>query len=149
MSLRIYDPGSVVIKVGNFSITGFADGEFLNAARNEDSFSPHIGSGGEEARSKSNNKSGRITINLLATAPSNDDLATIAALDELSPSGDGVVPVFVKDNNGSELVKALKAWIVKAPDVVYDRGVGTRSWVLETGNLSITPGGNNEPTTPA
>ncbi|KKN04674.1 hypothetical protein LCGC14_1095070 [marine sediment metagenome] len=145
MSVRVYDPKSIIISVGTFVVEGFADGTFVTVERNEDSFSVQVGSDGEAARSKSNNRSGRITIQILQSSPSNDLLSALHALDENSPSGDGIVPSIVKDLNGTSLYTAQHSWIVKGPSAEHGREATAREWVIETDDLTAAYGGANLP----
>lgn len=145
MAVKVYDPKSVIISVGTFVLEGFADGTFVTVERNEDSFTLQVGSDGEAVRSKSNNQSGRITAQLLQSSPANDLLSALHATDENSPSGDGIVPVIVKDLNGTSLYTAQHAWIVKGPSAEYGREATAREWVIETNKLIANYGGNNEP----
>lgn len=139
MAAKNYDPNSVAVIVGGHIVSGYADGTFVNVARNEDAFTLQVGSSGEGVRSKSNNKSGQITITLLQSSQSNVFLSTLAQLDEISNGG--VVPVLVKDNNGTPLYSAETAWVKKVADSEYGREAGSREWVLETDELIAFVGG--------
>lgn len=139
-STKTYDPGLVVVQFGPFLITGYADGTFVKASRNEDSFKVYVGADGTPARARSRNKSGTVEVTLAQTSPSNDAFATALAADELL--GAGVYPLMVKDLNGTTLVAAAEAWVTKAADVEEGKEVGNRAWKLETGSLITWPGGN-------
>ncbi len=103
-----------------------------------------MGSDGEAARSKSNDKSGRMTIQLLQTSPSNAILSAFALADEVTPGG-AVFPFACKDLNGGSLHTAQTGWIVKKPDAEYVVEAGPREWIIETDDLKHTVAGNNEP----
>ena len=141
-NLAYLDPKEVVISFGPILLSGYADGTFVSVERNEDSFSLTVGSDGEAARSKSNNKSGRVTVTLLQSSLSTDLLSAQAVLDERSPSGDGVAPLLVKDNNGRGLYTAETAWIVKPATASHARETENREWVIETNELLMLVGGN-------
>ena len=134
-----YDPKLVSVVVGGFPISGFADGTFVTVERNEDSWTTQIGTDGEGTRSKSNNKSGRITISLMQTSQSNDILAGFEKSDELSNSGQ--VPVLINDNLGNALHSAETAWVVRPANAEYAREAGPREWILETDRLESFVGG--------
>ncbi len=144
MSVREYDSASVFVVVGVVPLSGFAPDSKVTIARNEDAFTLQVGSDGEAARSKSNNKSGRMTIRLLQTSPSNDVLSTLALADEVTPGG-AVFPFACKDLNGGSLHTAQTGWIVKKPDAEYVVEAGEREWILETDDLKHTVAGNNIP----
>lgn len=143
-AVREYDSASVFVVVGGVPITGFAPDTRVLVARNVDAFTLQVGSDGEAARSKTNDKSGRCTIRLLQTSPSNAVLSAFALADEVTPGG-AVVPWAVKDLNGGSLHNCITGWVVKKPDADYVAEAGEREWILETQDLKHTVAGNNEP----
>lgn len=140
--LGTYNPDDVVLVLGAIIVTGYADGTFVNVERNEDSFSLTVGSDGEACRARTNNRSGRITFTLGQWSESNALLAALVTLDEESPNGDGIVPALVKDNSGTSLHTAEKAWIVKPAASANSREPENREWVVETNHLVTVPGSN-------
>lgn len=135
-----YDPKLVSCIVGGKIMSGFSDGTFITITRNEQAFNLKVGVDGEGTRAKSNNKSGKIEIELMQSSSSNDDLSAFAAADELSNTG--AVPFFLKDNSGRTIATALTAWVQKYPDQPYAKEVSTRKWTLETDDIEIFIGGN-------
>ena len=140
MSVKSYNAAEVSIIFAGIPLEGFADGTFVTAARNNDSFALTVGSDGEGARSKSNDKSGIVTLTLMQSSLSNDLLSAQALLDELS--GDGIAPLLIKDLSGTTLVAAETAWIRKPSDVEFSKEITTREWIIETNALDIFVGGN-------
>lgn len=136
---KTYDPGRVVVQYGPFLITGFADGTFVKASRNEDTFKLYVGADGTPARARSRNKSGSVELTLSQTSPSNDALSSAHLADELL--GAGVYPLMIKDLNGTTLVAAAEAWVSKPSDVEDGKEVSPRTWKLESGALAIWSGG--------
>lgn len=136
-----YDPKLVVVSWGPVLFSGFADGTFINAVRNNQSVNLGIGSTGDGARAISNDKSGIVTLTLLQTAKVNALLSAIGQADELV--GSGVHPLLIKDLKGLDLVAAINMWIQKTPD--YNRGReigdGNTAWAFETDELNIFHGG--------
>jgi len=137
---KTYNPAQVAVIFNGHQISGYADGSFVTVARDEDAFSLVVGSSGEGVRSKSNNKSGTITVTLLQSSGSNAFLSGFAELDELSGGGQG--PLLVKDNSGDSLHVCESAWIQKVPDAEYSREAGSREWVFRTDSLISHVGGN-------
>ncbi len=137
---KTYDPGLVVVQFGPYIMTGFQDGTFVKAARNEDTFKVYVGADGTPARSRSRNKSGTIEVTLAQTSPSNDMLASAHSADELL--GAGMYPLTIKDLNGTTLVAAAEAWVRKPADVEEGKEISPRAWTLETGALAMWAGGN-------
>ena len=140
MSVKTYDPKNVSVIYGGKIITGFADGTFITAERNEQAYTLKVGVDGEGARARNNNKSGKVSIVLMQTSSSNDDLSGFALADELGNAG--VAPLYIKDHNGTTLVTALSAWIQKMPNMEDGKEIQNRTWVIETDELNMFVGGN-------
>jgi hypothetical protein len=139
--LRTFDPNQVSVIFGGI-IGGYADGTFISVEQNEDSFGLVVGTDGEGCRSRSNNRSARVTITLGQWSASNQALSAIHNADILTPGGDGILPFILKDNSGTTICSAEKAWITKPPSVSYGRDPESREWVLETDNMIWNVGGN-------
>lgn len=140
MAVKTYDPKQIIVTFGGNILSGFADGTFVTAERNEDMWTTQIGTDGEDTRSKSNNRSGSITVSLMQTSDSNAVLSALALTDEASNSA--ALPLQIKDNSGNTLLIAETAWIKKMPSVEYGREAGPREWVFETGVLVMNVAGN-------
>lgn len=134
-----YDPSSVVASFAGVPLGGFADGTFIGVERNNDSFTLMVGAGGEAARARSRNSSGKVTFTLMATSVVNDLLSAVWRADELFGTGVGVV--IVKDLNGTTLCIANNAWIMKPPKVEFGKEIGTREWVIECESVYMKSGG--------
>lgn len=139
--VKTYDPKQVAVICGSKIISGYADGTFVVVERNEQAFNLKVGVDGEGARAKSNNKSGKITITLLQSSQSNDDLSAFAAADELT--GEGVFPCTVKDSSGTTLCAAATAWVQKMANPEFSGEIGQRVWVIESDEVDMLVGGNN------
>jgi Protein of unknown function (DUF3277). len=140
MAVKTYNPKDVLIIVGPVIVEGFADGTFVNIARDNPSWNKAIGSDGEGARARSNDQGGSVTLTLMQTSASNPELSALALLDE--QTGDGVVPLLVTDRSGTSLYEAETAWIEKPADSPFAREIETREWVIQTDNLKMLVGDN-------
>ena len=140
MSVKTYDPANVTIVFAGIIIEGYADGTFITAARNNKTFNLKVGSSGEDARAKSNDKSGTVTLTLMQTSASNALLSAQVELDELQ--NDGVGSLLIKDLLGTTLVAAQTAWLQKPADVEFGGEITGRQWVIESGSMKIFVGGN-------
>ena len=139
--LKTYDFKQVSCIVGASIITGFAEGDDAIAIEIlSEAFTLVVGADGEATRSKSNNKSARITLKLQKSSDANDILNGYYQSDKLSNTG--VFSFLVKDNNGRELHVAQQCYIEKAPNANYGASSGDREWVLVTNDLDSTFGGN-------
>jgi hypothetical protein len=141
MPLRTFDPNQVSVIFGGI-IGGYADGTFISIEQDEDDFGLVIGTDGEGCRSRSNNRSATITLTLGQWSASNQALSAIRNADILTPGGDGILPFVMKDNSGTTICSAEKAWIQKPPAVTYGREPESREWVLRTDNMIWNVGGN-------
>lgn len=139
MALKTYDPNKVLVTFAGNLLTGFAPDTFISLARNEDAFTLVVGAGGEATRSQNRNRSGTITVTLMATSQTNDILSVIATADELS--GIGVAPFFITEFNGTTAAIAKTAWIKKMPTLERAKEAGTVEWVFETDCLQEFAGG--------
>ncbi len=135
-----YDPKKVTLILGAKIISGFGDGTMITAERNEQAYMLKVGSSGEGTRAKNANKSGKVTVTLMQSSPSNDDISAIAAADELT--GAGVVPLLLKDASGRTIISALSSWVQKYSNSEFAKEVTTRQWVIETDELLVFVGGN-------
>lgn len=145
MSVKTYDPKSLIISFAGQALTGFADGVFCNIVPSGDKFTAITGADGEVSRSKSVDYSYEVTITLQQTSESNDKLSTIMIADKLRNAG--VFPLSVKDLEGTSFFFASSAWIQKDPDVSYGKEIENREWVFRTGPADNYVGGNQVFTT--
>lgn len=139
--LKVYDPSEVLIQFGAITMEGYADGTFVTVDDDEDAYSLQVGTDGEAVRSKSNNRSGTITLTLLQSSQANTLLSAQHNLDRLSSGGVGIAPLLIKDNNGLAIYTAETCWIQKRPSAEFAREATAREWVLRTNNLVSVDGG--------
>jgi hypothetical protein len=139
MATKNYDPTKICLTVGPFLISGFADGSMVKAERNEDSYKTTVGGDGHVVRSKSPNRTGKVTITLLQSSEANGFLTTLALADQATDTG--IVPVMVKDLNGTTLWAATEAWVMKPPSASWEKEAKDREWVLECADLEFFEGG--------
>jgi hypothetical protein len=123
-------------------ITGRAADNFVNASQTTDSASLTVGADGEAVANISFDKSGAITISLMASSLNN--LAFSAAHALMTNSVQPVFftfPVTIKDPNATgDLVTGANCLFQRAPD--YQRGAaeGTNAWTLLSPALRILHG---------
>lgn len=129
--------------VGGFLISGFAEDEIVRVVRDADAFFKHVGTSGEVARVQNLNQAGQITIRLMQSSASNDDLSVLASLDVATSGLAGAVPVLMKDPSGRSLNVAAFGWVKKIPDATFGKDVGSREWVIDCATLATFAGGNN------
>lgn len=137
--IRTFDPKEVSVIFGPYIITGFSETK-CSVSRAEDAFSLVVGCDGESTRVRNYNRSGTVTLNLQQSSPSNDVLSGIALADEATNAG--LMPLLIKDNNGSTLIEATTAYIQKIPDADFGKDASERAWTIMTDNLVVFLGGN-------
>jgi hypothetical protein len=144
MTVLQYDPKQVTVTLTNAKVklilTGFADDDFIDVERDEDAFMKKTGVDGQTTRAKNNNHAGKITVKLMQSSSSNDDLTGIAVADENDMTG--VCSLLCKDSSGSSVFSAQSAWVKKFPKQTFKKDVNVYEWVIDTDELSIFAGGN-------
>lgn len=135
MASQTYSPKLVIISFLGVNLTGFADGTFLTIAKNDDAMKLKVGADGESAVAISADESGKVTVTLLNTSPSNDFLSLQANLRARGP-------LQAKDLSGRMLSGTDDAWVSKVADVNKSKEIETTTWQFESGKLLIANNGN-------
>ncbi len=139
MDFRNYDPSNVSFTFQGQTITGYQDGTFIDAEREESGFTKHVGSRGDVTRTRNLNRTGKVTLTLMAAAPSNDVLQSIADTDEQFGLGTGTLQIM--DHNGTMEFHASIAWIMKQPKIDRAKETGATVWVFECADITLHNGG--------
>lgn len=140
MSVRTYDPKQVVITVGGVPMSGFADGTFLEVQREDDAYTKVVGADGYTTRTRSNNRSGSITLTLKQSSPSNDVLSGFAILDEATNTA--VLPIFIKDLSGNSTFFSAQGWVKKFANSTYGKDLDNREWTIDCADFDVFVGSN-------
>ena len=119
---------------------GRAKGDYLQVAYNADAFTEFVGIDGEGAWIANADMSARITMTFQQSAAANGILSGLHIADRLSPGG-LVLPLLVKETNGSTVYSAARARIIKMADGIWSDGGAVRVWVLSTTKLRGFVGG--------
>lgn len=144
MSVKTYMPDEVTIAIGPVLIeSGFADGEFIRIEQESDDTTDVVGTDGEVAVSRTNDRRATITVILMQTANANDGLSVLHGLTLNSPGMAGAIfPLLIRDRNGRAIYESEDAWVARAPDVSFDRQAGPREWQIRAARLKRYDGGN-------
>jgi hypothetical protein len=132
----LYSADQVYITFGTFKLEGRGPDTFCKVERNKDSFSLKVGADGEAVRTRTLDRSGRVTVTLLQTAKVNVSLQAAMLADEASPNGVSILPLMVKDYGGNALWVSPEAWILRPANSEMGAESGTREWVFECANLA-------------
>ena len=142
MATSTYDPTKLTVIVGGVIVSGFSDGDFITAKRDEDLYMKRVGADGHVARARNGNKSGTIEIKLLQSSPAVNELAQLVALDNFLFDGDILIPIaIVSPGDGAELVSSTQSWLKTPPEMVFGKEVGERSFVFDCADLKMSLGG--------
>ena len=141
MTTSTYDPTKLTVIVGGVIVTGFSDGDFITAKRDEDLYMKRVGADGHVARARNGNKSGTIEIKLLQSSPAVTQLSSLVALDNFFFDGDILIPIaIVSPGDGAELVASTQSWLKTAPEMVFGKEVGERTFVFDCADLKLSIG---------
>jgi len=140
--IRTYNAAKVVVIYNGFSITGFADGTFINITMQNDGITTQVGADGELARAVNADRRCIVTVTLQQTSPANDFLSAMFMVDALTCGG-RIGPILVQDLCGDTLFAASEAWIVKPADIEFGKEVTTRAWAIHTGAPGVYLVGGN------
>lgn len=137
-----YDPTKLTVIVGAVIVSGFIDGDFITAKRDEDLYMKRVGADGTVARAKNGNKSGTIEIKLLQSSPAVNLLSALVALDNFKSDGGVLLPIAIlSPGDGKELVAATKCWLKTPPEIMFGKEVGERSFVFDCADLKLSLAG--------
>jgi len=140
---KVYNSDEVEVIFGPVIMEGYADGEFLTIEQESDDIDDVVGTDGEVAVSRTNDRRATATVKLLQTSNTNDLLSAIHLLGLNSPGmAGGIHPFVVKDRNGRTLIEGANAWIKKAPDRSFDKTATSCEWVIRIAQIARFDGGN-------
>ena len=136
-----YNPDQVLIYFLGQVLTGFADGSFITVSQMSPGFDDVVGTDGEVARSKTNDRRVKVVVKLLQTSLSNSVLSAAHQSDLNSPNGLGVGTFKMQDLSSlGTIVEGQQAWVVQYPESDFDRKAGSREWEIRiaSGNRFVS-----------
>jgi len=135
-----FDPQKVTLVIAGNIISGFGEGSFITASREEDTWLSVVGSDGRVARARNANKKGIVQFTLLQTSPSNDVCSALHNIDELTGIPPGAFQLI--DQLGRTVLSGDETFFMKPADVEYDKQVTNRQWSLVVPKLDMVVGGS-------
>lgn len=129
--IKTYNPKEVTMAFGSHIISGYADDSFLSIEPNGDGITKKVGCDGEIARSITPDDTCVVKFTLLQTSDSNSFLQSQFNYDQ--KTGDGMLPVLIKDLRGGMVFSSDAAWVVKPTPRNYGKETNNREWELHTG----------------
>lgn len=139
MGTVTFDPGKFALNISGVLISGFEDGTFVEVSRSGAIAATKVSADGKEVgRVQLRNKSGTLTVTLMATADANAYLDGLRQLQERGTLNH--FPVGINDATNTEIFSA-DGWIQEVPSYSYGTEVGSRQWVLGLGSIDyvVTP----------
>jgi hypothetical protein len=139
MATMTFDPGKFALNISGVLISGFEDGTFVEVARASAIAATKVSADGKEVgRVQLRNKSGTLTLTLLATADANAFLDGLRQMQEAGTLNH--FPVGIDDSTNTEIFSA-NGWIQDIPSYSYGTEVGSRQWVLGLASIDyvVTP----------
>ena len=140
---KVYNADEVTLTIAGALIeSGYADGEFLRVEQDSDDFVDVVGTDGEVAVGRTNDRRATITVLLMQTSDGNDVLSALSNLARSSPGLAGAGPLYIRDRNGRTVYRSSSCWIAKPPDASFDRTATSREWKIRCDRLVRFDGGN-------
>lgn len=139
--LRKYAPDDVTFTVGKRAVFGFQEGTFIEAERDVDIGAISVGSDGEATLVISPNQAGKVKCTLQQSSPLNDYFSSIHQALQNRDLPNAIVPIQVEDKNGTSLVSAKQATVMKVTKLSFADKPEGREWTFIAGYLNIQPGG--------
>ncbi len=140
------DPAQYPISIAGFLVTGFADGTFIEIARDEDTWKDYVGGDGEVCRVRNKNKMGTVTIRLQQSSASNDILSALQSVDDVGGTVAGISvgsgAFQCKDLLGRMVASSESAWVQKPADIRLGDEHEPREWKIRCSKLAMFVGGN-------
>lgn len=134
--VRTYDPKQVTVALGSHIITGYADDSFIEISPSGDGITKKVGCDGEVERAVTPDDTYSVKLTLLQTSPSNSFLQERYKYDR--QTGDGMLPLLIKDLRGGLVFSSENAWVTKDVTRVRGKEGNNNAWEIDTGNGELS-----------
>jgi hypothetical protein len=119
-------------------VTGFADGDdVIMIERNTENAKYKVGAGGQMAVAITADRTGKITLKLQQTSPSNKIFNAIHSLQQAGPRKMAPVQIFLQDLSRQDTAVALAGVIEKLPSISRGEGINNQEWVFVCEDVEI------------
>ena len=140
MPERTYNPDDVSFIWGAVAAEGYAAGVMIRVEWNQPQSNYHRGTKGESSRAVVRDRSGRITVRLASTSPTNVLFDAQALVDEVT--GRGTYPAAIIDASGTTIFAADTVSLQQRPPREFSDQITEIEWVFEAAVLIGVHGGN-------
>ncbi|MGL5433808.1 MAG: phage structural protein [Lachnospiraceae bacterium] len=125
---KTYSSKKVTMALGSHIVSGYAEDNFLTISETGDGVTSVCGCDGEVAASISPDPRHTVKISVLQNSPTHKYLT--GKYQQMKAGGNGTFAILVKDLTGGDVFSADEAWVVKKPDWVRGKAIGSREWEL-------------------
>lgn len=126
----IYNCKDILIGLGPYRLTGYADDAFLSIEDMAEEAAPTAGCDGAVVVSLDPNPCSKVTITNLYGVQANHILNNLAQ--RLRDGDLQMFPLLIKKKSGEVIFSAEEAWVAKTPNSDFGRKAGNRQWILYT-----------------
>lgn len=139
--IGLYSPEDVIFLLGGiYNITGIHEGTFISITKDSPLYSSTVTADGKVSRVHRNVPTHTLEITLSSLANDNLIFNAWAYSDGLLYGA--MLPIFIKDANGTTVFYAPTCWLEAEPEVVYTMGVEGRKWNIKCAGANNVIGGN-------
>lgn len=124
LDIAVYDANEVNVIIDGVVITGFADGDFVKFAKDEDIVIPHVSAKGDVGVAINHHGTGKITITLNQTSSAIEPLMAIARERRM------VSAWVISNNTVKEKAGGTQAQFIKIPEGSFGREITNREFVI-------------------
>lgn len=137
--MATYSAVNLSVSWGEISMSGFGEGDVIEASLTNDAFTMREGVDGSAHFEAKASRIGTVTIRLIGSSPVND-LINAAHQSDLIDGGQAK-PFFIKDSSGTAFVSCETGRVTKSPDFIRGDGLGDTVWVFGCIGMVISQGG--------
>ena len=141
MTLALYSPEDITILLGGvYEVEGLTEGSFVSIAEDTGRWATSITADKQVSRTYTGSGTYTVSISLMSTSNANGIFSAWASADGILYGA--ILPLFIKDTNGTSLFFATSSWIEGVPNADFDTSVNGRTWVIKATGVVSTVGGN-------
>lgn len=140
-NVKYYDPDQFDTIVGTVALSGFAENEMVMIEEDAPLFTIKKGVDGDVSRSKNLARTALVTVKLMSTSQSNAYLSGLALADLAASGGAGVIPILLRDRNGTSVFATDTCWIEERPKPSKANEATVNEWKLRCVGYVFFEGG--------
>lgn len=144
--MKVFSANEWSAIVGGLPISsGKGDDTFLEIEQMEESYTVKTGIDGESTITENRNFTHTVSITLMQSSNENDKLSALfIAARKLGGGGAAVIPLIVRDKQGTSVLVTIEAVIAGLPKTTVGKEAGVRVWKIYAFNPEVFVGGNSD-----